>query len=156
MPRMAEHVIELDGATTYLVRYGTDSGVLELDPMTGVHGSVQLSDCTGRVGAMKLEPDPVAAAVLAERERFDAAASTVLSCEQYSRLQDAIERNAPPAEVSEYDKGYVRGATHTRDLSAQIAYDKRLVAIDTGKHPPATACRDIEYAIRAISTEPTP
>lgn len=79
----------------------------ELTFGVGLHGSevdglfVRISDRWTHTD-FSMRPDP-ATAVLKERERFDAAASAVLTSDQYSALNDAID--APPDEPSEYRQG---------------------------------------------------
>jgi hypothetical protein len=157
---------------TDLVRIPS-GGALDLLILAGErHGKATLADhpdgvrieAGGRFhGFVPLKPDPERAGVLKERERCRRCvkdemdkATAAHDCPSAHKLGKALAAiDAPPEpERSEFKRGYAMGAIHVQKLAAQIAYDKRLAAIRTCEDPAAMACRQIEDAIRDISTEP--
>ncbi len=116
---MPKRVIELDGPQTWSVRYRAESGVLFLDPTTGVPGNVLLRDSTGHCGSLTLKPDPVRAAEIAERERCRqcvademdkaTAAHDCPSAHKLGKAIAAIDASAAPPEPSEAVREFVRG-----------------------------------------------
>jgi hypothetical protein len=132
-------VIELDGPQEFRVQYRAYFGVLFLNPDTAVPGRVLLADRTGHCGSMLLEPDPVRAAELTERERFRRIIDDVFLVRigsvlgpLYTRLCDAIDTPDEPDETaSEYERGWAFGVGECRGLVRAL---RDRVANTTSRH----------------------